>query len=223
MVDGNLTYELLDLPTQVINEAVNASILAIPKIVAALLILLLGWLIAKLSEKIVFKLMNTWGVDKWIAKVKLKESLFNISVEKTTSIIIKYYIIVVFLKEAASRVTLQFLTDLLDGILTAIPSIILGSVIVIITLILGDFFKKKIKKSKFPFKETVSGVVYSVTLFFGMVIALPKFGLENIQLIEDSFRYIVLGLSLGFAIAIGIGFGWAIKEGPAKNFFKRKR
>ena len=52
--------------------------------------------------------------------------------------------------------------------------------------------------------------------------ALPKFGLTNTSLIEDSFKYLVLGLSLGISIAVGIGFGWAIKEGPAKEFFKKR-
>ncbi len=223
MASANMTYEMLDLPTQLINEIISNTIIAIPKAATALIIIILGWLIAKLTEKILYKLMHAWEVDKWVEKAKLKEPLFNISVEKTTSVIIKYYILIVFLKEAASKATLTFIAELLGGVLTAIPSIILGSVIIVITLILADFFKRHILSSTFPFKETISGVVYGITLFLGIVMALPKFGLENTALIEDSFRYLVLGISMGLAIAIGIGFGWAIKEGPAKNFFKKKR
>ena len=225
MVNSNATatYNFFDLPAQFINELINTILTSIPRVVTALMIIILGWLIAKLGEKVVYKLMVTAQVDKWIKKLKLDESLFGVSVNKSASIIIKYYILIVFLKEAASKAALPFIAELLGGLLTAIPSIILGSAIIIATIIIGNFFKKKIMKSQFPFKETVSGVVYGITLFFGIIMALPKFGLDNTQLIEDSFRYIVLGISLGFAIAIGVGFGWAIKEGPAKNFFKRRK
>ncbi len=220
---GNLTYNFFDLPAQFLNEIANTAIVAVPKIVTALLIIVLGWLIAKISEKIVYKLLYAAQIDKWVEKAKLKEPLYNIPIDVTASLIVKYYILIVFLKEAATKATLTFLADLFDGILQAVPSIILGVAIILIAMIFGNFIKKRVKKTKLPFKDVLSDVIHGVIVFFGLVMALPRLGLTNTQLIEDTFRYIVLGISVGVSLAIGIGFGWAIKEGPAKGFFSKKK
>ena len=90
-------------------------------------------------------------------------------------------------------------------------------------VIFADFVRRQIKKEIFPFNETIGELIYGTIIFFAIVMALPEFGLENTNLLEDSFKYIVLGISVGISLAIGIGFGWAIKEGPAKNFFKKRK
>jgi hypothetical protein len=195
----------------------------LPKIITAILVLLLGWVIAKISEIIVKKLMTASRVDEWLERMKLKESLYNLSITNSVSLIVKYYIIVVFLKEAAVRTSLTFLAKLFDGVLNAVPNLTLGAAIIIVALVFADFVRKKIKTNLMPFNDTIAEVVYGIILFFAVVMALPKFGLTNTSLLEDSFKFIVLGVSLGISLAIGIGFGWAIKEGPAKNFFKNKR
>ncbi|MFA5406180.1 MAG: hypothetical protein WC307_02380 [Candidatus Nanoarchaeia archaeon] len=222
MVNDTL-LNIVELPAQALQESATALILALPKIITALLILLLGWVVAKISEVIIKKLMTASQIDEWLKKMKLKESLYNISVTNAVSLIVKYYIIIIFLKEAAVRTSLTFLAELFDGIIRAIPEVSVGAGIIIIAMVFADFVRKKIKSNAIPFNETIAEIVYGIILFFAVVMALPKFGLTNTSLLEDTFKYIVLGVSLGISLAIGIGFGWAIKEGPAKSFFKKKR
>lgn len=212
---------LFDLPAQVVQDSINLIAVGIPKALTAFIVLIAGWFIAKISEKIIYKLLVTAQVDEWIEKNKLKKTLFNINLSVLLSVIFKYYIILIFLKEAAVRADLLAFADLFNVILLAVPDIITGTIIMVFALILSDFLKNKIRESRFPFNETLSGVAYALVIFFALVMALPKFGFTNTSLLEDSFKYIVLGVSVGISIAIGIGFGWAIKEGPAKEFFKK--
>ncbi len=222
MVNDSL-INFVELPAQALRESVNSIILSLPRVITALLILLLGWVIAKISEVIIFRLLVASGFDEWVARVKLKKSLFNISISRSGSLIVKYYIILVFLQEASSRAGLSFLANMFNSVLTAIPNITIGSIILVIALLFADFVRRNIKRNVIPFNEAIAEVIYGVIIFFAIVMALPKFGLTNTSLLEDSFKYIVLGISLGISLAIGIGFGWAIKEGPAKEFFKKRR
>jgi len=220
MANDTLT-QLYELPMNALQESFNTLIMSIPKVVTALLVLILGWFIAKISESIVKRLLKASKVDDWIKKMKLKESLFNLSLTDAGGLIVKYYILLIFLKEAAVRAGLNFLSEMFDAIILAVPELTVGAGIIIIGLVFADFVRKKIRKAVIPFNDTIAEVTYGIILFFALVMALPKFGLTNTSLLEDSFKFIVLGISLGISLAIGIGFGWAIKEGPAKNFFKK--
>jgi len=221
MADSTLT-SIVEVPAIALQESINSIIMALPKVVTALVIILIGWLIAKLSEIAIRKLLVATQVDEWLKKMKLKESLYNVSISNTLSIIVKYYILIIFLKEASVRAGLVFLAELIGDLISTIPSIMIGISIVIIALVFADFVRKRIKESLVPFNDQIGEIVYGLIVFFAVVMALPKFGLTNTSLIEDSFKYLVLGLSLGISIAVGIGFGWAIKEGPAKEFFKKR-
>jgi len=221
MANSTLT-SIVEVPAIALQESMNSIIMALPKVVTALIIIILGWLIAKISEIAIRKLLIATQVDEWLKKMKLKESLYNLSISNTLSIIVKYYIIIIFLKEASVRAGLVFLAELIGDLINAIPNIMIGISIAIIALVFADFVRKRIKESLVPFNDQIGEIVYGIIVFFAIVMALPKFGLTNTSLIEDSFKYLVLGLSLGISIAIGIGFGWAIKEGPAKEFFKKR-
>jgi len=212
---------IIDLPAQVIQDSINLIAVGVPKALTAFIILIAGWFIAKISEKIIYKLLTTMQVDEWIEHNKLKKTLFNINFSSLLSVVFKYYIILVFIKEAALRADLSALAELFNVFLNAIPDIVTGVIIMILALILADFLKNKVRESRFPFNETIAGIIYGLVIFFALVMALPKFGFTNTSLLEDSFKYLVLGVGVGIAIAIGIGFGWAIKEGPAKEFFKK--
>ena len=157
------------------------------------------------------------------ARTVLKKTLFNLSVSRVLSLIVKYYVIIIFMKEAAARTGLSFLSQFFDAILTALPQVTVGAGIIILALIFADFVRKKIRIAVIPFNDMLAELVYGIIMFFAIVMALPKFGLTNTSLLEDTFKYIVLGFSVGISLAVGIGFGWAIKEGPAKDFFKKKK
>lgn len=216
-------FSIVELPARALQDATTSLLLALPRVITAVLILVLGWFIAKISEILVRKLLIASRIDEWIVKLKLRETLFNLSVSQVLSLIAKYYVIIVFMKEAAVRTGLSFLSQLFDAILTALPEVTIGAGILVIALVFADFVRKRIKNTVIPFNESLAELVYGIIMFFAIVMALPKFGLTNTSLLEDTFKYIVLGLSVGISLAIGIGFGWAIKEGPAQNFFKKKK
>ena len=222
MANDTLT-QIVTGPQKLFNESFSVIINSLPQVITSIIILFIGWFIAKISETIVENLLKASQVDKWLKDRKLKESLYGISITRTGSLIVKYYILIIFLKEATYRAGLIFLADMFDSLINAVPDLTIGSTIIVMALVFADILKKRIKQSVFPFNDTFSELAYGIIIFFALVMALPKFGLTNTKLIEDSFRYIVIGISLGLSIAIGIGFGWAIKEGPAKEFFKKRR
>ncbi len=218
---NNSLTQVIDFPAKVFNDLFNSVIQAVPKALTALLLILIGWVLAVIAASILRKALIRAGIDDWLEKRNLKKALFNISVSEVGAIAIKWYIIIIFLREVSFRIGLEALTTLLDGIIAAIPNLIVGVGIIIGALAVASVLRDKISKEKFIFSEIVGSVIYGVIIYFAIILALPKLGFYNISVLEDTFKFFVIGVSVGVSVAIGIGFGFAIKEGPAKNFFKK--
>lgn len=198
----------------------------IPKFISAAILLLISFLVSWIFEKIVRGMLERIEADKWSRKHGLEKAIFGLSITDIISRTVKWYIMILFLREVVLRLDLIELAGFFSAVILWIPSWIIGGAIIIGALMLANFLKEKIKASDMIFNDIIGGAVYVLIMYFAVVLTLPKFGITNTSLLEDVFRYVMIGISVGIAIAIGIGFGFAIKEGPAKNFFsnfKRKK
>lgn len=211
-----LTAPLKDIWTWLVTSVAQT----IPKIIAALLILLFGWIIAVFLGKLLKRGLQQIKLDKRAEMRGIKKALFGISIEKTAGDILKYYIFLLFVREAVVKLNMAALGDFFSAILTLIPTWIVGAGMLIISLVLGHWFRERIIKSKFVFGDVLGNIAYGLVVYFGVVLSLPKFGFADVAILNDAFRFVVGGLSAGVAIAVGIGFGVALKE-PAKRIIKK--
>ena len=191
-----------------------------PKLLVVIVTILTGWFIGQLVEQVVKKALIKLKLDETIKKKNLEKAIFGLSMTNLISSFMKWYIVLVFLKEAIVRIELTSLAQFFDAVLMAIPDWILGGMILIGAMILGNFFSDKIKEREFIFSEVVGGIVYFFIMYIAVVLTLPKFGFVNTALLEDVFRYLILGISIGLALALGISFGFALRE-PASEFIKK--
>lgn len=199
---------------------VNSLAQSFPKIIAALVILLLGWILAVFCGKILRRGLQQIKLDKRADVRGIKKALFDISLEKTMGDILKYYVFLLFLREAAIKVEMTSLSEFFSAIITLIPTWLIGAGMIVISLVLAHWFREKVSTNKFLFGSVIGNIIYGLVLYFGIVLALPKFGFTDITILNDAFRFVVGGLSAGAAIAIGLGFGLALKE-PAKKLISK--
>lgn len=205
--------------SQSVNWLWNSIATALPNIIAALIVVLIGWLVAMILEKIIRKALKQLKVDKWAKEKGLRKALFGVSLENVTSEVVKWYIILLFVKQAMDVINMEALSTFFGGIIAAIPTWLNGAVMVVLALLIAHWAKESISKSKVGFAEIFGNAVYFLVVYFGIVMALPKFGFET-DILVKAFELIVGGISVGIAIAFGLGFGLALKE-PAKDFLKK--
>lgn len=195
----------------------------IPKVLTASIIIMLGYLAAKIMEKLARRVLEGLEINKWMEEKDIRSSLFDINFEKDVAEVFKWYIVLLFSREAANQVGMRGIASAFSKILLLIPQWAVGLGILAIFLIIADKTREKIKSTGIIFSPIVGDLSYGTILFFGLVLSLPKFGFKNIDILVDSFKILVGGLAAGIALAIGIGFGSAIKEGPAKELIEREK
>ncbi len=191
-----------------------------PNLIGALLVLIVGIPISNFMQKVVSKLLTKARLDDWARKNGLEKALFHTSLTDILAAFTKWVLLLIFFTQASTTLGLTTLTDFLVGFLQAIPNIIVGALIVVISLTLGDFFERSVKSKAFAFSEIFAAGVYFLTVYFGIVLALPKFGITNVEILVNGFNYIIAGISVGIAIALGLGVGLALKDPIAKLITK---
>ncbi len=214
----------MDLPvveplSVILNWLVQSTATALPIILTAAIIILLGWITAKIIEKIVVKLLLELKIDKFEKQHRIDKALYGVRLTSLISNGIKWYIFLLFMNEAAAELGLGFIAGLLNKILESLPEWLFGGAMIGGALILGHRIQEKISESKLLFGKVGANAVYFVIIYFALVLSLPKFGFQNTEILVDTFKFLAAGISAGLAIAIGIAFGTALKE-PAKKMLE---
>lgn len=98
--------EIISPVQSILSGMVTSLAEGLPKLIAAALILLVGWVIAVVVAKVVDQILRQLKIDKWIKEHGLQQALFGISIEQSAVIAVKWYIAFLFIQEAALRMDL---------------------------------------------------------------------------------------------------------------------
>lgn len=209
-----IVYVLILIPViiaalQVLNiEAVSAPAIRmldtifkfIPNILAALVIILIGCMVAKFSGNIVESLIASAGFD-----TKLKEHLsdkdnsFILSkvIGKTVHIIM----VVFFIVESFSVLRLSVLTNIGNAIISYMPYVLASALILLACYVCDGLAGKALLKGNHTVLAMVSRVaIYTVGIFM----VLSELGIAK-EIVNTAFILIIAALAVAFAISFGIG------------------
>lgn len=197
----------------------------LPTLVAALIVFIVGWLIAIFVAKLINKLikiikldllLSKLGFEKVLAKAKLK-----LDSAKFFEEIVKWFLIIVFLMAAVDILGLTQVTIFLQSILYYIPSVFVAAIVLLAAAVVARFMQKLVKASAdaagLHSSSAIAGIVKWAILIFGFVVALTQLGIAT-TLIQT----IVMGIIAMIAIAGGLAFGLGGKDMAARILDKIK-
>lgn len=180
----------------------------VPKLAAFLLILLVGYFVAKLLGKAIDAVLERVGFDRAVERGGVKKALAN-SKYDASDIVSKlvFYTLFLFVLQAAFGVFgANPISDLLTGVIAFIPKAIVAIVIVVVASAIAAGVKEIIT-------NTLGGLSYGkllgtaasvAILFFGVIAALQQ--IEVATLVTDRVLTAVLFALAGIAI-VAVGGG----------------
>jgi hypothetical protein len=181
----------------------------LPDLIGALIIILVGFIVAPILGGIVKKLVDILKIDELSAKMGLKDMMKgyapNFSVSLILGKLVKWFFILAFIMAAADVLGWSRVSVFLNEIIFYIPQVLIAVVILVFGAIAGSFFDsivtKSLQGSNTPIArpELMGQITRWALILFAALAALLQLGIAP-SLIQILFAGIVLALALAFGL-----------------------
>ncbi len=189
-----------------------------PKLLGAIVILVIGWAAGRAFGKAVSYVLDKIGVDDAIRSTsvgKAIEERAHVSIATIFDIIARWFVYLLAIAAASDMLGITALTEIVAWIQGYLPDLAAGIAIIIVGLVAGDFLGDLIidvsKKQGVEWAEVIGNLFKFMIYFVVLLIGLRQMRID-VTLLEEIVRYLVLGAAIGSAVGIGVAVGWGLKD-----------
>jgi hypothetical protein len=186
-------------------EVYGNVIAVLPNIIGALLIFILGLIIAPLVGGVIKKIIEVTKIDALIRKAGVKEALGgfgDISVATIIGKLVKWAIIFASLLAAADILNWPQLSLLLNEVILYIPQVIIAVVVIAVGMVAGDFVHGFVSRAAHGVSNAkmLGKVAKAAVVVFSVLIALVQLGIA-----PSLIQILTAGIVFALALAFGLG------------------
>ncbi|MDD4995405.1 MAG: hypothetical protein PHW53_03020 [Patescibacteria group bacterium] len=201
------------------SDLIDKLIEFLPSLVAALIVLIIGILIAKALGQLVRKIIRAIKIDQFIKKInivhKIEQAGTIVDFSYILGWLVKWFLYIVLLIAVSEILSLGQFTLFLRDIALYVPNVIIAVLILVVGLVLGEFINTlivSILKGTKAKLGALAGTVAKWSIFiFATLAALIQLGVA-VALIQTLFTAIVVTIALSAGLAFGLGGRDAARE-----------
>ncbi|MCR5336946.1 MAG: mechanosensitive ion channel [Lachnospiraceae bacterium] len=172
----------------------------IPNIAVAVLVVILGVILAKLARNIIRQMLSSSGIDIKLQKI-LGEKGRGFVLSKVVSEVVRVVIVIFFVVEGLNVLHLNVMTKFGASLIDYLPSVLAALLILLAAVLGADAAENALKKSGLNgFALIVRITIMTVAVFM----ILSQLGIAE-EIVSKAFLIIVAALAIAFAVAFGIG------------------
>ncbi len=184
----------------------------LPVLLGALVILIVGWIIAKAIERLVNWLLKAIRFDILADKAGITEILrkgdLKISAREVVSRIVYWLVIIMVLVMTVDALGLPKSSDILESLFAYVPKVISALLVLIVAMFLASFVSGIVRtaagNANLPKPQILAGICRWAIIIFAVTIALEQLGIAPL-LVGTTFNIILGGIVLALALAFGLG------------------
>lgn len=184
----------------------------VPQLLVALVLLFIGWILAKVARSGVRRLLVALKFDKITEKSGLEAFMqhaeLELSVAGVIGNLVYWLIILVMIVTVANSLGLQMVADLFNKVVLYIPNVIVAILVLVFGTILARFINRLVfawlNNMEFDGALTVSTFSEYAMMVFVFFIAMEQLQIAN-ELLTAAFIIAFGAVGLAFAIAFGMG------------------
>jgi len=214
-MDTDALLDISKLKTTVV-ENLNSQwadlIAFLPNLLGAVVILLVGLIIAFILKKIGSSLFRKIGIDRVSRNAGVSDVMQDAGLARRPSLlagkIIFWLVLFIFLVPAANTLGLTELVNLFKGVISFLPKIITALVIVIFGIMFAQFLRRSIidKPSTIgsDSAKSLGNLIYGIMVTVIVLVALEQLEIET-KLLHSIIMIVVSGIMLALAFSVGFG------------------
>jgi hypothetical protein len=184
----------------------------LPILLGALIILIVGWIVAKIIRRAVDWLLKTARFDTMADKTGITEILrkgdLNVPASRVVSGLVYWLIIIMVLVMTVDALGLPKGSDVLATLFAYIPKVIAALLVLVVAMFLASFVSGIVRtaagNANLPRPELIAGISRWAIIIFAVTIAMEELGIAPL-LVGTAFNVILGGVVLALALAFGLG------------------
>jgi hypothetical protein len=200
---------------QILQELLTQFITILPRFVAAIMVTIIGMIVAKNVAKILGKVLAASGIDKiadMLNEIDFVQSM-NIKIQLSGIIakVINYMLLLIFIIAATDILGMPAISQLVSDIINYFPLIISASIVLMLGVLLADFIKGIVqttcKSLGIPSGNIIASIVFYFIFINAVIVALSQAHIDT-DFIKNNLT-VLLGAIAG---AFALGYGLASKD-----------
>jgi hypothetical protein len=193
-------------------EAMQNVLGFLPALIGAILILIIGWIIAGILAGLIEKGLKAIGFERAAQSTGIAGFIENAgsgwTASKLVAEIVKWFIRLIAIQAAASILGLDQISQVINAILLWLPNLVVAIVIIVIGALIANFVAGIVRGSAAEMGFSTPNLLANITRYaiigFAAVAAFNQLGIAP-TVVNTLFIGLVATLVLAFGLAFGLG------------------
>src|SRR5918992_1155259 len=191
---------------QLLQDALSAFFSYIPQLIGAIVILVIGYVIARVLRAGVGRGLQGIGFDRWMERGGIKQFFDRAETNHTPASILGalvfWFVFIIAITMAADALGIPQVSVVLGQLIAYIPSIIAAILILILAALLANFVSGIVRGA--TGSDILASIARYAIIVYAAFAALTQLGIA-VQLTANTFLIVLGAIALAAAIAFGIG------------------
>lgn len=210
---------------QRLEEGIRQIVLFLPRLLAALGILMAGFAIAKMVERGTDLALHRIGFDRWMREGGVSEALERAGTRLDPSTVLAklvfWTVMLLVILLAADALGIEAVNTLFAELVAYIPSVIAAVIVLVLGILIGEFVKDLVLASAggLPGGTTLARAAKASVVLLAVFMAL-----DQLEIAQDIVLVTFIAVMGAGALAAGIAFGLGGKDIAgeiAKSWYQR--
>lgn len=207
------------------SNALDSIIGFLPNLIGFLLLLIVGYVIAKIISSLIVKLLQKGGLDKHLhesdANKYVEKILPGASPSKGIGRVVFFLVFVFFLTSAIGALKIPAVTTFMNQVLAYLPNVIVAIVIFVAAALIAGAVAAGVAQlmGDTPTGKIVATVVPAIVMVIAMFMILNQLKIAE-QIVIIAFAATMGALALGLALAFGLG-GRSVAERLLEDAYRK--
>jgi hypothetical protein len=184
----------------------------IPNLFVALVLVLLGFVVAKLLDTLLSKLLGKVGLDRLMMGTGLTKLLARVGIQASVSTligkIVYWFVLLIFLVSAAESLGLQRVSATLDVLALYLPKVFGAALVLLAGVLLAQLVSSLVRGAAegvgLEYAHGLGRVAQGLVIIISISVAIGQLEVKT-DLLNNVIAIVLISVGLAVALALGLG------------------
>ena len=208
---------------QPLQDALSTFFSYLPQLVGAIIILIVGYIIARVLQGVVTRVLRSIGFEGWMERGGIKQFFDRSQTTETPASVLGklvfWFVFIIAITMAADALGIPQVSAVLAQLIAYIPSIIAAILILILAALLGNFLAGVVRGA--TGSDLLGTIARYAIIVYAVFAALTQLGVA-VELTAPTFLIVLGAVALALAIAFGLGGREVARDVIEKAYNRRQ-